>query len=22
MAIKDVEGILRSLDPQYYDILM
>ncbi|MFQ6651703.1 hypothetical protein Gotur_023918, partial [Gossypium turneri] len=22
MAIKDVEGILRSLDPHYYDILM
>ncbi|MBA0768765.1 hypothetical protein Gotri_017545 [Gossypium trilobum] len=22
MAIKDVEGMLRSLDPQYYDILM
>ncbi|PPD98318.1 hypothetical protein GOBAR_DD04651 [Gossypium barbadense] len=22
MAIKDVEGILRSLDPRYYDILM
>ncbi|KAB2049594.1 hypothetical protein ES319_A13G187400v1 [Gossypium barbadense] len=22
MAIKDVEGILRSLNPQYYDILM
>ncbi|MFQ6654507.1 hypothetical protein Gotur_025459, partial [Gossypium turneri] len=22
MVIKDVEGMIRSLDPQYYDILM